>query len=365
MKRLFTNLLPRVSRLNRKEIRIELLRQNYEKLKIISLLLFICESILYRLSSTYFGTCLAILPFLISGIILIPLIWIIALRGVEKNWILAKIVQDAYLLSVILLGCFLVLGVQTQIDLVHVYMITIFGVVFFTALFPLESFLMLASVFILFYFALPYYQPNAEIVLIVQVNALIFNLFAWLLGNLIFKMKLTLYFDKKLLKEQNTKLEGLAHKDGMTGLLNHLTALQKLEREIYYAKRTGEPLSLILMDIDDFKRINDRYGHQVGDHVIIKIAEIIRNTVRSADLIGRYGGEEFVIILPNTDLEAAKAVYLRIRQKLGEIERAQENNITMSCGISQYQGESIDDFIRVTDSKLYRAKNAGKDCFEC
>ncbi|NCB00069.1 MAG: GGDEF domain-containing protein, partial [Clostridia bacterium] len=161
--------------------------------------------------------------------------------------------------------------------------------------------------------------------------------------------------------KQNTQLKELVRLDPMTQLLNHEASFAALTDEIKRSRRMNDPLSILIMDLDDFKSINDTYGHLVGDHVIRQTAAIIRQTVRITDQVGRYGGEEFIVIMPDTDLAAASVVAARVRQALEQADFDHSFKVTVSGGISQFQLESIDELIRQTDSKLYLAKKTGKN----
>ena len=172
---------------------------------------------------------------------------------------------------------------------------------------------------------------------------------------------------KKLLFKQNIQLQEMNKKinsDSMTNLYNHETSLLILEREIELAKRLEYPLSLIITDIDDFKKINDTFGHLYGDDVIKEIAKIMSSTARRTDFVGRYGGEEFIIIMPHTDLNAAYVLSDRLHNRIKNSTIFETIKITLSGGISELKGESPNEILRITDQKLYSAKMSGKNCFK-
>ncbi len=112
-----------------------------------------------------------------------------------------------------------------------------------------------------------------------------------------------------------------------------------------------------------FKRINDIHGHQVGDKAIIAFAKLIKDTLRTTDIAGRYGGDEFIIILPNTDLENANTLVSRLETSLNELNKELDFKLTVSGGICQYNGENSTDLIHKTDQRLYIAKSSGKSQF--
>lgn len=169
------------------------------------------------------------------------------------------------------------------------------------------------------------------------------------------------------LRRSNQLLLELAQTDPLTRLCNRRYLYEKLEVELNRCYRNGNPLSLIMADIDFFKRVNDKFGHQVGDEALTKVADLLQEQLRTYDLAARYGGEEFCLVLPETDLESACEVAERIRQRAEEMifSGPMENyKLTMSFGVAAYDGTcdgTIDEIIRVADDALYEAKNSGRN----
>ncbi len=161
------------------------------------------------------------------------------------------------------------------------------------------------------------------------------------------------------------KLRSLMTKDSMTGLFNHTTTKQFLAVELARAQRTAASLSLVSLDIDHFKLVNDTYGHGVGDRVIKALARLLRLRLRSADIIGRMGGEEFSAIMIDTGLDEAWQVFDQIRQAFSDIEfRADEQTfrVTISCGIAALSDfKTAQDLSDAADKALYAAKNGGRN----
>ena len=135
------------------------------------------------------------------------------------------------------------------------------------------------------------------------------------------------------------------------------------EQYLKIVKRENKNLSLLILDLDDFKKINDTFGHEIGDLVIKQLVEIAKNSIRKNDLIVRFGGDEFIILLPNTQIEQAKTVALKIIDKIDEYNKDKEFNFTISVGVSSYQkgDETIDNLISRADDALYEAKTTGKN----
>jgi two-component system cell cycle response regulator len=166
------------------------------------------------------------------------------------------------------------------------------------------------------------------------------------------------------LKRAREVLEQLAITDGLTKIHNHRFFQDQLAREIKRSERTGEPLSLVLVDIDDFKALNDRYGHAVGDAVLEALAGLLVEQTRDQDLVARYGGEEFAILAPATDHGGALALAEKVHVAVGAanfLASSQALTITVSAGVAVYHGDR-ERFFHEADRALYAAKGAGKDC---
>jgi diguanylate cyclase (GGDEF)-like protein len=154
--------------------------------------------------------------------------------------------------------------------------------------------------------------------------------------------------------------------DGLTQIYNKRYFLETLEREIGRAQRYRRELSLIIFDIDHFKKINDTYGHLAGDHVLKHLALVIKSRIRREDILARYGGEEFAIILPEIDHENAAQFAEKIRRLIEKaVFKFEETEIpvTISIGVAEYgtkQG-TVSDFIKMSDDKLYEAKMQGRN----
>ncbi len=169
------------------------------------------------------------------------------------------------------------------------------------------------------------------------------------------------------LEAANEELALLARTDGLTGLANHRAFHEHLGRELDRARRYGQPLSLVMVDVDHFKLYNDTHGHPAGDRVLEGIAELFRRRLRSVDIAARYGGEEFGLILPATPLEAATRVAEQLVAAVREAalvgEESQPNGkVTISAGVARWDGnEAATELLQRADAAMYRAKQFGRD----
>lgn len=164
------------------------------------------------------------------------------------------------------------------------------------------------------------------------------------------------------MKHSRDNLKQMALTDGLTQMYNHSYIHERLAKEISNTKRHNLDLSLIMIDLDNFKLVNDTYGHKLGDQVLKKVSTSIKDIIREEDIAGRYGGEEFIIILPNTSHSSAFKVAEKIRKTVKSIQWSQEKlKVTISGGVYAYNSEDVNELIEKTDVLLYKAKNGGKD----
>jgi diguanylate cyclase (GGDEF)-like protein len=164
------------------------------------------------------------------------------------------------------------------------------------------------------------------------------------------------------LEAANTRLGVLASTDGLTGLTNHHTFKALLDCEFERATRYRYPLSLILLDVDHFKGFNDRYGHPAGDAVLERVARLLQHTGRVTDVIARYGGEAFAVLLPDTGAEGAEIIADRMRQAITD-DGWQWREITASFGVSTLDEETVSpaSLLEAADEVLYRSKENGRN----
>ncbi len=158
---------------------------------------------------------------------------------------------------------------------------------------------------------------------------------------------------------QGARLEALLREDALTGLSNRRAILTQLGGMVSAARRHGHPLSIAILDLDHFKRINDTHGHKTGDDVLVMAAHALGTHLRAEDQLGRLGGEEFLILLPDTDAAAASHVAEKLRHEVAAAPSPVP--VTVSVGVATWDGEASDDLLQRADDALYAAKDAGRD----
>ncbi|RME03392.1 MAG: diguanylate cyclase [Planctomycetota bacterium] len=165
--------------------------------------------------------------------------------------------------------------------------------------------------------------------------------------------------------EHNRRLRSLMLKDSLTGLFNHTAFHEQLAREVSLARRLKQPLTLAMLDLDYFKSINDQYGHPTGDRVLKVLARMLKQRLRKSDIVGRYGGEEFAVALPQTSLENATKIFEEIRLAFSYVQHTYQSNIfqsTFSCGLAELQNShTILELCEAADQALYQAKRKGRN----
>jgi diguanylate cyclase (GGDEF)-like protein len=170
------------------------------------------------------------------------------------------------------------------------------------------------------------------------------------------------------LQDANARLRELVYRDGLTGLYNHRFFQESLSQELLRANRYKTSVSLILFDIDHFKKVNDNFGHQAGDQVLMNIARAVSSSIRPTDILARYGGEEFAVILPETNAAGAKVFAARLRrcvEGIATLAKGQLIYVTVSAGTTTFTPENHisdkDQLINTADRGLYISKQNGRN----
>ncbi len=216
------------------------------------------------------------------------------------------------------------------------------------------SFVSIYSLYILFaYFIMKYHNMWIGIVYPIMLGIIIF---------------ISAFVVKYIIKSRDFEQQYLlATTDGLTELYNHRYFQEQMKMQVEQSKRYEIPFSLIIIDIDFFKKFNDTFGHQAGDAVLHQVAQLLKQSVRSTDIVCRYGGEEMSIILPNTSKEmsviTAEKICKRVAAKRFKLNNYQESNVTISLGVSSFpeDGDTTQEIIEAADKRLYQSKHNGRN----
>ncbi len=177
-----------------------------------------------------------------------------------------------------------------------------------------------------------------------------------------YRRYMQLYMKEKEIVQMNKKLVEISEKDALTGLCNRRKILGKIDELISYSKSCEADFSVVMMDIDKFKKINDKFGHGAGDIVLKEFSKIISNNLRERDVFGRWGGEEFLMLLPNTNEKSAFTLVDRLREKVQKHDFGELGTVTFSAGICGLrQKYTIDNMIDKADFALYISKQLGRN----
>ncbi len=237
---------------------------------------------------------------------------------------------------------------------------------------PMAVMLVLESLWYIFIFRYSYLHPEvSDAIFVMPDNAMYLDqamdFFVVGLSTSVLVKVLALCFEyqQKRTNELLKQLEELSVKDPLSGAYNRRFLLRYIESGITKHKETRAPLSIIMFDIDKFKRVNDDYGHLVGDDVIKGFSKILLNSCRNYDVVARYGGEEFILVMPGASEETAFARAEQIRKKVEKASFSEEIDrpITVSGGVAGYDGrnKTVEEFINVADEYLYTAKETGRN----
>ena len=330
-----------------------MVEQNLRRLLVINVILMISETILFILPEPGISYHYILFWFLIGNTLMLILQWLTLSQPGLKNttWRRVVVIVDVSLKFALTINLSLVtMGVFDHLHLVIGVMFVMVSTLYLRSSI---SGMMLLVVTLVYAGLLPLSDVSAEESFILIGNLQIFALGAWVIGYLINRDRATTYKSKQ-------ELEDLLKRDIMTKLYNHDTILELIEREVELAKADHQPLSMLMLDLDDFKAINDTHGHMKGDEVLLRVVDVLRKTTRTTDLIGRYGGEEFMIVFTRTELPVAHKISERIRSAIEEVNMT-GITVTVSGGLTQLNNESAEAFIKIADDRLYEAKRTGKN----
>ena len=366
MKQIFRRIYTQVPKKYKNDIALEINKENLYRIFIATIIMVISEVLIYIFfKEQILGTEKIVYLIILVNLLFSPLSYYMYKNVSPSLLYIGRFMQIVYIYFMFFFCCVLCLIPQQDFISMNTYIMILFATAAFFYFHPLESMSIYVIVYIGFFIALPYYQSNSDIVVVLRVNAFIMNVFAWIIGRMVYRMKIISLINHKIIEKKNELLKDMAMKDSMTSLINHENIFYKLRDELEMARLYKSCVSVMMIDIDNFKSINDQYGHQIGDKIIIGITKIIVDQCRKTDIIGRYGGDEFVIIMPGTDSDGAVYLGERIRSTIETTVFCGGVHVTISAGIGEYKNESMEEYFKKVDEQLYKAKNKGRNRVEC
>lgn len=302
--------------------------------------------------------------------VIVSLMCVMTLYGKRKEHHLvnSKIVQNTFFMYVLSFGIALVTVDQAITSNITPFLLicTVIGVFILNR--PIDAFVQYLVAYMIFFIAIGQYQTEPAVLTSNRLNGLVFVVIGIFATTIIWYSERSNLLQKRKILEQQQKLESAAYYDDLTGLINRRKWIELLNEEVERMKRYQHPSSILLLDVDNFKAINDRYGHPAGDTILREIAALVKKELRICDRIGRWGGEEFIILLVETPIENGIAVGEKMRTAIEKMVITVDShtiNVTLSIGVASLDCEM--DFLssyKKVDQALYLAKNNGRNRVE-
>ncbi len=259
-----------------------------------------------------------------------------------------------------------------------IYIAVIYGFAVIFYFHPLNSLFVYATTSFILIMLLPAF--NSEIIQSSYIQDIISNnIIAWIVSVINYNQYVKQFINQKIINQNNQelkekalqiermndKLRDISTKDFLTNIYNRRKLDEMIEQEYYRAIKKGTKFSIILIDLDFFKSVNDTYGHSIGDKILIETAKLLESNIRSSDMVGRWGGEEFLIICPKTNIEQALCISEKLRKNIANYKFSVVHNRTSSFGVATYEnGDTISGLIGRADKGLYQAKENGRNRVE-
>jgi len=199
-----------------------------------------------------------------------------------------------------------------------------------------------------------------------MLNSIVHLIIAMLVARILERYANRAFRFKKELEKRNEELVEISFKDKLTGLYNRHFIDETLDKTLSISRRSNAKCSVIMLDIDFFKSVNDEYGHEEGDRVLVSVSKVLLKSIRCSDILGRIGGEEFLVILPETSLEGACTAASHLLDAVRSLgSDAVPRPITISAGIAEWkEDDTVKQLLQRSDMMLYKAKNAGRNCYQ-
>ncbi len=339
--------------------------ENAKRLQNIALvIMFIVaiQAVSYTLAhNTMYGFSLIIvkISILIAGIVVVTGLWRLRkFDGFLRKHSTIYLFSSAFaMIAMATVNTFVAQDISSDIS---IYILVLMAVISSCRMDTKWTIGLLSSSYIIFAIGIGFFQLDPVYLLSHRVNGAISNILAFVISRMFFQYQIKDYKDKIAADIRNKELQILSEIDDLTGLYNKGVIYSKLSEMIENARNTNGNVYLGLLDLDHFKEINDRYGHLYGDEVLKEIALKIQENVREEDFVGRYGGDEFVIVFQNTDSEMVVAIMKRLLEEVNRLV-FRDCKISFSCGVAIWNGESCENLLKRADEYMYEVKQIGKN----
>ncbi len=256
-----------------------------------------------------------------------------------------------------IINTFYAQGISNDIS---IFMLVLVAVVSASRMDYRSTLIMLTVNYLIFAVGMSFFQENATYLFSHRFNGALCTLLAYFLSRMFYRYSIKDYKDKLDIDQKNKKLLELSEKDDLTGLYNRRTIYNRLEYLIDESRKTKKSVYLGILDLDHFKDINDRYGHLYGDEVLRTISNKILTNVRTEDIVGRYGGDEFVIVFHDIDYESVNTIMERLLMEVNKLD-FDKCKLSFSCGVAVWNGESSEKLFERADAFMYDVKKLGKN----
>ncbi len=255
------------------------------------------------------------------------------------------------------LNTFQAQGISNDIS---IYLLVLMAVIAADRMESKATLIILALNYIIFAVGMEFYQSNSIYLFSHRFNGALCTVLAFIISRMFFRYSIMDFKDKLDIDQKSRRLRDLSERDDLTGLYNRRTIYSRLEELIQKAKETNKSVYLGILDLDHFKDINDLYGHLYGDDALRIISNKILSNVRAEDIVGRYGGDEFVIVFHDIDYESVYAIMARLLQEVNKLD-FDKCKLSFSCGVAVWNGESSEKLFERADAFMYDVKRYGKN----
>lgn len=310
-----------------------------------------------------------IIVHLVSAVAVVVMTTLLIINNKKANPILGiKIIQNIFLVYVVTFGFAIILVDLPRTANIVPFLIVCMVMGVFVLKKPIHVIIQYLISYALFFFIIGLNEKNAMALITNRVNGFVFVIIGIFMAIILWHSERNNILQKRKIQEQQKKLESVAYYDDLTGLINRRKWIELLNEEFERMKRYNHKSSILLLDIDNFKAINDQYGHPAGDRILQEIATLVKNELRSCDRIGRWGGEEFIVLLVETPIKKGIDVGEKLRNEIEKLSVRFESNlikVTLSIGVSSLDCEKeFFSSYKKADQALYLAKNNGRNRVE-